>query len=202
LDVNYGLLAALIVCTAAGCRGSETGPHWSTLVPTAPGSPTTASSLQVSPLAGEYTLTLTADSSCVQLPPSTRARAYAAKISGYDSRMLEGELTGSDFFLRYGTFYLIPRPGAAKFYLFSLYAMNKWLEDQPIFERLASGGYIGISGVADALLDKPAAVSAKFDGSFSYCAKATEPSDPDYPPSCAAPVECASAGHTLTLIRR
>lgn len=189
-----GCLAVLVVSMSMSCERSKT-PHWSTLVPTSPLPPPS------SPIAGEYAVTFTADSSCDHLPPAIRERTYIAKISGYEhSRSLEGELSGSDFFFRYNTFSVIPRPGAAKF---RLVVDSPWTDELPIFERLASGGYIAISGNADALIDKSNAfVPTTFKGSFSYCAKSTEPSRPDFPPTCSTPIECTSEKHGLTLTRR
>jgi hypothetical protein len=153
---------------------------------------------------GEYNVTFTADDSCTQLPPSIRTRTYTATIGVNSARALKVELGGSNFFARYETFLLMAVPGGARFLVHSMYALDTWADEMPIFERLSSGGYVALSGRAEVPNQQSrwdTSVSVNFDGSFTYCPIATGPSS-DYGPSCSAPVACSSDKHRLTLTRR
>jgi hypothetical protein len=87
--------------------------------------------------------------------------------------------------------------------VYSWDAFNWWLEDQPIIERLPSGGYLAWMGTATTpVVRSTASVTAAFDGSVSYCATPREPDVTNYPPTCSAPIECKSDRHQLVLKRR
>jgi hypothetical protein len=86
---------------------------------------------------------------------------------------------------------------------FYLYALQAWtsLEDYPIFERLASGGSLAISGVADVPFHASVpAESVTFEGVFTYCATPKDRTDEF--PECAQPVACQSKNHMLGVVRR
>ncbi len=126
-----------------------------------------------------------------------------ANVVGY-TRIFRGELSGSDFFFGYEHFFVAPIAVGGKFVMNSLYAMDKWGDEMPIFERLASGGYVAFNGAADVPIRKSdTSLSVNFAGSFSYCALATvHPTVADAAPSCPKSIDCQSRTHTLTVTRR
>jgi hypothetical protein len=156
-------------------------------------------------LDGQYTMTFTAASACDQLPPALRTRTYMATIGRTTSNhtLFTIELSGAAFYPGYSIFSAVVADDTARFNVFSWDAFSWWLEDHPIFERPTTSTYFGLFGTATAPVPSSAIpISATFDGSFSYCAAATEPTTPNYPPLCSAPIECKSPHHQLTLSRR
>jgi hypothetical protein len=112
-------------------------------------------------------------------------------------------LTGAEFQRGYETFFATVASDAARFSVYSWDAFNWWGEDQPIIERLPSGGYVAWMGTATTpVVSSTASITAQFDGSVSYCATPREPDMTNYPPTCSAPVECKSDHHQLVLTRR
>jgi hypothetical protein len=203
------LLIVLGMTTLGGCQrageADETKMRW----PTSPTPPSPMNAVFANAdMEGGYTLTFTADSLCTDLPHSVRTRTYTAMLTRHsvdpsagEIRGFSAELSGADFYPNYGTFSVNSRrPAPADFYLYSQYAMNRWLEEVPIFERLASGGFVALSGVAKVPFNRsvPAELAA-LEGTFTYCATPRAQTDP---PACAEPVICTSKNHTLALARR
>jgi Carboxypeptidase regulatory-like domain len=156
-------------------------------------------------LEGQYTITFSAAAECSQLPSQVRSRTYFASISPRpdDRAYFTSTLTGAEFQHGYNTFFGAVGSNAARFSVYSWDAFNWWLEDQPIIERLPSGGYVAWMGTAMApLVSSTASIVATLDGSVSYCAVPREPTMTNYPPTCSAVEECKSDHHQLVLKRR
>lgn len=154
---------------------------------------------------GQYTITFAAAAACTQLPSAVQTRTYTAAISPTrpDRLNFTSTLTGAKFQPGYDTFFAGVASDAARFYVYSWDAFNWWLEDQPIIERLPSGGYVAWMGTATTpVVSSTTSITAAFDGSVSYCAVPREPDVTNYPPTCSAPVECKSYHHQLLLRRR
>ena len=154
---------------------------------------------------GQYTITFAAASACNQLPVAAQTRTYTAAISPTrpDRQHFTSTLTGAEFQPGYDTFFAVVASDAARFLVYSWDAFNWWLEDQPIIERLPSGGYLAWMGTATTpVVSSIASVTAAFDGSVTYCAAPREPDVTNYPPTCSAPVECKSDRHQLVVKRR
>jgi Carboxypeptidase regulatory-like domain len=154
---------------------------------------------------GQYTITFAAAAACSQLPSAVQTRTYTAAISPARENRLNftSTLAGAEFQHGYDTFFAVVASDAARFYVYSWDAFNWWLEDQPIIERLPSGGYVAWMGTATTpVVSSTASIAAAFDGSVSYCAAPREPDVMNYPPTCSAPVECKSDRHQLVLKRR
>jgi carboxypeptidase family protein len=154
---------------------------------------------------GQYTITFAAAAECAQLPSALRSRTFTAAVSPVrpDRLNFTSALTGAEFQRGYDTFFAGVASDAARFYVYSWDAFNWWLEDQPIIERLPSGGYVAWMGTATtAVVSSTASITAAFDGSVSYCAAPREPDVTNYPPTCSAPIDCKSDHHQLVLRRR
>ena len=154
---------------------------------------------------GQYTITFAAAAACSQLPAAAQTRTYTAAISPTrpDRLNFTSTLTGAEFQRGYDTFFAGVASDAARLYIYSWDAFNWWLEDQPIIERLPSGGYVAWMGTATTpVVNSTTSISATFDGSVTYCAVPREPEVTNYPPTCSAPVECKSDRHQLILKRR
>ena len=156
---------------------------------------------------GAYTLTFIADETCVLLPRDVRSRTYTAAVTQDRPQdigtFFTAQLGGASFYPQYDAFFIRREIGnVARFYLYSVFASRQWLDDIPVYERLASGGFVAISGIANVPFDTSGpSASVPFPGLFAYCASPTDPKDP-YPPDCSKPVVCESSTHTLALVRR
>jgi len=157
-------------------------------------------------LQGRYSITFAAASSCAQLAPAVRTRTYTGTIQATTSNrwVFTSDLSGATFHPGYSTFFGAVSGDAARFFVSSWDAYNWWLEDQPIIERIDSNTYVSFDGTATAMtMTSDNSIAATFDGSFSYCAAAKDPTTPNYPLTCGTPIiECKSAQHQLTLVRQ
>ena len=155
-------------------------------------------------LEGQYTIVFTAAPACSQLPATIRSRSYtgAMRPTGHVFTAFTAELQGADFFPAYDTFWSSVAGDAARFQVFSWDAFNWWLEDQPIIERVGPQSFVAFQGTATApLVQSPTAITAQFDGAITYCNALTPPAIANFPPTCAAPVECRSDRHQVRFVR-
>jgi hypothetical protein len=156
-------------------------------------------------LAGEYSLTFTADSACATtLPPELRTRTYAGTIIAATHPIYPANTrftitaSGAEFEAPFNWFSV----GVAGDYL------EFWLGDERLIEELDGDTYLELIGSAVAAKTSGApTISATFDGSFNYCAKklATDPFHGCTYPSAAIvtiKASCASRNHQLVLTRR
>lgn len=143
-------------------------------------------------LAGDYTVTFTADPACTQLPPAARSRTYNASIAPLlRANEYWGSLSGARFYYE-GAFTARVAGNAASFS--TLPDGN----DAIVHERLTDSTSIWIDFFARAAVDVPRVTVPMF-GHFAYCP------DDDLSTvfSCrVARVTCTSAHHEFTLTRR
>ena len=154
---------------------------------------------------GQYTITFTAAAECTQLPSAAQSRTFTAAVSPVrpDRLNFTSTLTGASFQSGYNTFSAVVASDAARFLIYSWDAYNWWGDDEPIIERLATGGYVAWMGTATTpAVNSTSSITAAFNGSVSYCAAPSEPKTTNYPPTCSAILECKSDHHQLTLTRR
>jgi hypothetical protein len=112
-------------------------------------------------------------------------------------------LGGADLVPHYDAFEVTRADNAVRFYVSSAYAAARWLEDDPIVERLDATSYMAFSATATVMPWNPDQSMAAVDGTIAYCAAAKDASAPIYPPTCLVPpVECKSSSHRLSLARR
>lgn len=145
-------------------------------------------------IAGVYTLTLTADSACTNLPDEARTRTYTATIvptSGSTTSFLARLSDARIVFLPFSPYFEIGIAGD-----FANMSVR-------FVEQLGETTYRAIDGGAAASFG-PAGITAPFNGYFLHC-----PTEPAWAGGeywwCGAGtqgVECNSSNHQLTLVRR
>jgi len=155
-------------------------------------------------IAGAYSLTLVADSTCTDLPSELRTRTYNATITPVsDSRVapntnFHATVSGAQFLKDLESFTI----GVAG----DLVAFDLRWEGPAVVEEVAPNTYIGFDGRADASVgtSRVSTLSASFQGSVDYCAlKSPMGSYYDCQPGLAsARAECESNNHQLILTRR
>ena len=168
-------------------------------------------------IAGDYTLTFTADAACPNLPPEARVRSYPATIAPSQyltvpaNTLLHVTVGGGSFLDTLNGFDI----GVAGDYLgFSLDGGH----DPTIVEQLAPNTYLAFSGSAAASVGTPPAstISTSFDGWIDYCVMPSPiPSAHGYyncgtsnttgepiPGAAVVYAHCESKAHRLTLTRR
>lgn len=204
--------ALAFMTLALGLAGAGCGGHSSVTGPTATTPPPPSGGGPLGGLAGDYTLTATADNACADLPQELRSRTFPATVtlstysrSGESNfeiviggpRFLEGFDSKERFSLEvdhdFGIFHLGSASG------------------QPAFvEQLSATAYFAIGGVARGSV-KPSvsSFSASFDGYVEYCvmeSPATLPVEgPLYrcaPEKAVAHTRCVSNNHRLNWDRR
>jgi hypothetical protein len=156
-------------------------------------------------IAGDYTLTFTADSACAdQLPTEVRMRTYAATITPVSSltRPANTQFTAALSGAELDTYYR----------MISIFVAGDYvdfdLSDNFLLEEVAPDTYLRVGGMGAASLGTSgvSAISASFQGLFDYCVTKGEP-DPGNLYSCVpaqavAHAQCSSKNHRLVLTRR
>jgi hypothetical protein len=155
-------------------------------------------------IAGDYTLTLTADNTCGALPSELRTRTYAVTIEPRSDPLFRPgtALTllslGSPFLDNYRGF---PIGVAGDYVAFSIYNG----EDFGLVERIGPKTYLAFYGSAGGVVDaSTSTISALLDGGIEYCVSSSEMATvyncaPALPESR---VQCISTNHHLVLTRR
>ena len=166
----------------------------------------------VSPLniAGDYTVTIVADSACADFPDDVRTRTYAAMITPSSSPSSSFTLTasGESFVGNLNNFPI----GVVGNYL------NLWLHgghDPALVEQLAPNTYLAFSGIATASVETSpvSSISMPFDGWIDYCVLKTpmgsiyncgtsNTTGEPIPGLATTSVHCESKNHQLLLTRR
>jgi hypothetical protein len=196
------LMVALILLTAAqgltGCGGSK-----SPSAPSAP-SPVPQGFSQPVSIAGDYTLTLIANSVC-DIPNEVATRTYAATISPHENpnraanTWFDVALSGAPFLDEYKSF-AIGVAGRDVVFSFD----NG--EGPELVEQVAPNAYLAVSGFATASVQtsRVSTISAPFEGLIEHCVLNT-PMGPLYncaPGQTIAHAGCPSKNHRLILTRR
>ena len=150
--------------------------------------------LGASALNGSYVVTITADSVCTQIPEAFRTRTYNATIGRESDFVFSVALSGAELVTNSDVFWGNQSGNDVHFFLTSLYAMNTWLDELPIVERVGQDEYVAVDGRTSIVSVMGSPVDTTFEGSISYCS-AGERSAPFY--RCAS--LCTSNRHRLTL---
>ena len=159
-------------------------------------------------MSGEYTLTITADPVCAELPPDARTRTYAASarsIPEYSGTYFDVTLSGASLLDAFD------RSERASMAVAGDY-VALWFggDEQPaLVERLSTTSYVAFSARASATVGVPASsLTTAFSGFIDYCEMRSVTDLPidGYSYSCApekalAHVRCAASGHRLVLAR-
>jgi len=155
-------------------------------------------------IAGDYTLTFTADASCTSLPADARTRTYAATIAATPDPLVPA---GTLFRAVIAGAPVVPgNDGFPVGVAGNFVTLEVWNGEGPgVVERLAPKTYVGLFGYAGGTVTSSSApMTAAFDGTIEYCVATTD-GTPAY--GCTSvPTDrreqCASANHRVTLTRR
>jgi len=193
--ISHVILAAAVSVSLVGCdKGTVT-----------PATPTTTQQQPTLPN-GDYTVTVTADPACTNLPAALRTRTYRGSLAsdaGGAFRLVlgEGEMVPSQS-VAFGNL----RNTTVTIFVSSEELFLRWLEDWPIVERLPNVGALSFYGRAEGTLrPENATINAAFDGVIAYCSAATIDTTIDNVllSACKVPlVECRSGQHLVLLDRR
>src|SRR5262245_9339523 len=164
-------------------------------------------SLPVSSLAapvditGAYSLTLTADSACVDLPEAMRSRTYELEIVPLSvPTSVKGVVFGASFLDGYNWFSV----GVAGDYVSFIVDFD----GPTIVERIAERTYLAIIGGGGVSIDmsKPSRIPVPFEGELFYCELKPGSSGTPYsacfrPDATIVQSSCVSSAHRMTLTR-
>ena len=156
-------------------------------------------------IAGEYMLTLTADSSCTEIPSEWRTRTYAATITpGADPHVRPDTLltltaSGAPFLANRNAFQIGVSSDAVGFTIF-------YGEDYGLVEQLTSTTFLAYQGSAFTSIEGSSAstITARLGGIIDYCALQSE-TGWTYDCNSGARIAhatCESKNHQLILTRR
>jgi hypothetical protein len=203
----------LLICTQgivpAGCGYRDLAAP----MPTAPSRlPPTGSPPPSAGVTGEYTLTVTADSSCIDLPTDARTRAYEAtvtpNVSWHDPTNTHFDVWASGPFLdAFKSSDRIVMVVAGDRVTFSL---SNFRGQPALVEPLSATSYVAFGGAATASAAPSAAsIAAVFGGFIDYCVmkSATELPVEGFLYDCSTDraltrTRCESSNHRLSLTRR
>jgi hypothetical protein len=156
-------------------------------------------------IAGDYTLTFTADSTCTTLPEKLRSRTYEVTITPSFMFGSTPEMTT--------LFQVLPRGGAfsGRIRFFWVNVAGDFIalrfgesSDPAVIESVVPEGHVAFAGSATvSVVDPVRSVVTPFTGSIEYCVN-PQISEDGY--RCTAPAtsraRCDSASHQLVLTRR
>ena len=153
-------------------------------------------------IAGDYTLTLTADTKCTDLPDDVRSRTFATTIlptairNGPADSVLRGTVSG-DSFLPYLNGFEVGVAGNDVGFEFRG-------EGPSLVEKLGANRYVAFEGRADTQVAATgvSTITAALDGAIVYCELK---GDMGAYYNCAGAIAvtgCSSTNHQLTLTRR
>jgi hypothetical protein len=155
-------------------------------------------------VAGNYTLTITADSACAALPEDVRTRTYQAVVTaGGNTRLpagtsLSGTVAGGQFAPFANTFFV----GVFGDYV----AASTNGEGPTIVEQVGPNRYVAFLGEADFSVGSAgiSTITAPFKGTIEYCGlnSALAQSYECSPSLAAVREECTSNNSQLTMTRR
>jgi hypothetical protein len=192
-------------------------PQWTACHPSAP-PPCLSASLGILlrsaadpiDLAGEYSVTISADAACVDLPVEARARTYSASIAptASDNTSIEVRINGATLYADNGnTFY-----GGVAGDRFALNLEGSWVH-QAFMEQITSNQYVGFNGRAAGTATPGAmTLSTVLDGTITACRTTVPLSEPFY--ECKSPwpgapspppvtfAACTSKTHRMVFTRR
>jgi hypothetical protein len=161
-------------------------------------------------LTGEYSLTISADATCVDLPVEARSRTYSASIApdAMDNTSIEVRITGASLYADNGdTFY-----GGVAGDRFVLTLEGSWVH-QAFMEEVAPNQYVGFNGKAAGTTTPGATtLSTVLDGTITACRTTLALSEPFYECKSAWPgapspppvsfAACTSKNHRMVFTRR
>jgi hypothetical protein len=164
-------------------------------------------------ISGDYTMTLSADSACADLPSEARSRTYTASLVFRGPGNPQYRITVQ------GDSVVLSSPSPDNYVAGDFVTLGFWELNRPaVVDQIAPNTYVTFSGTATATVTPaPSVISAAFDGRIDYCSlkRPISIDDIDDLESCGAgsrleptpsqPVtyaSCQSKNHRLVLTRR
>jgi hypothetical protein len=143
-------------------------------------------------LAGNYTVTFTADAACTQLPEGTRTRTYSASVTPTSLNHYLFSLSGAQFHNN--------RFEASVAHRSASFSTAPDGNESVVHERLSDSTSVWIDFFARAdAVDAPT-ISVPMFADYAYCPDIDNPS---HGFQCRVPrITCTSSNHTFTLTRR
>jgi hypothetical protein len=155
-------------------------------------------------IAGDYTLTLTADTACSGLPDAARSRSYAVSMTSMPNTPANyrAVLAGATFLSPEAGQFLVDVAGTYAHFRFG----DPWDDGDGargggsyIVEEVATSTYLGIAGSAGLTVNWGTTISGSFSGTFQYC---VNPTIVDYKCPLGPSVPCNSTNQQMLLVRR
>jgi hypothetical protein len=128
------------------------------------------STVPAASIAGAYTLTVTADAHCADLPAQARTRTYSASVTGSlwsPTTFFDVWVSGPSFLSGFDSAERFAISVAGDFVRFRFGSED----GQPVFvERLSKTAYLAIGGASSASIPTlPSSFTAALDGYVEYC---------------------------------
>jgi len=155
-------------------------------------------------IAGDYTLTFTADSACADLPNELRTRTYAAAITALSQQnapantIFNVRVSGAQFYRDHVAFSI----GVAG----NVIAFEFGGHGPYVVEQVAPNTYLAFDGRAEMTVGPSpvSTIATSFDSSIEYCERRFEMGSGHScsPGEAVARAKCVSKNHRLNLTRR
>jgi hypothetical protein len=158
-------------------------------------------------IAGDYTLTLTADPACSGLPDAARSRTYPVSMTSLPNTPdnYRAVLGGAMFLTSEAGQFDVDVAGTYAHFRFG----DPWDDGDGakrggsyIVEEVAPSTYLGIAGSAGLTIGGGATVSGSFSGGVQYCVNPNPAAIVNYQCPLGQPVVCYSTNHRMLLVRR
>ena len=174
-----------------------------------------ASATPSADLTGNYTVTVSADLACVDLPPAARNRTFAAAIALYEgvNWNYRAELTGATFHPN-DVFYPFQDAFDARVAADHVVLDLDFFGMPAVVEQVAPNTYVAFSGEATAtLIPGSSSITATLNGFVEFCTTRS-PMEPGYvrcgedlgsgpqPDQIVTHARCESKNHRIVLTRR
>jgi hypothetical protein len=151
-------------------------------------------------LAGDYTLTLTADTACSGLPDVARSRTYTVSMTSMPNtpENYRAVLGGATFFSSEAGQFLVDVAGT-----YAHFRIGDYYEDGTIIiEEVAPSTYLGITGSAGLTVNGGTTISGSFSGNMDYCVNPNPAAIVNYQCPVGQHVLCHSTNQRMLLVRR
>jgi hypothetical protein len=158
-------------------------------------------------MAGDYTLTLTADTACSGLPDAARSRTYTVSMTSLPNtpENYRAFLSGATFLSSAAGHFDVDVAGTYAHFRFG----DPWddgdgakREGSYIIEEVAPSTYLGIGGSAGLTVNGGTTISGSFSGGVQYCVNPNPADIVNYQCPIGQPVVCNSTNHRMLLVRR
>jgi hypothetical protein len=158
-------------------------------------------------IAGDYTLTLTADTACSGLPDAARSRTYTVSMTSMPNapENYRAVLGGATFLSSQAGQFDVDVAGTYAHFRFG----DPWddgdgakRDGSYIIEEVAPSTYLGIAGSAGLTVNGGTTISGSLSGGVQYCVNPNPAAIVNYQCPVGQPVVCYSTNHRMLLVRR